>query len=753
MSHARFVHGLTVLLALSTAAWGQLPFEGKTRRVNDPVPATRTEASSAARPAAAEPVSQEIDISADSLEYQTDRQLIVGAGNVVIRDGDDLLQADYVTVDRDTHDVYARGNVVFRRAGTLWQGGELRYNLKSRTGDFGEFQAYMDPFFIRAEDSRRVSTNVYQLQSLTLSTCEGETPDFSVRAREATLTDGTVVRAKGVTINVGNVPILWLPRLNRDLGESRTYWQFMPGYSSRNGAFLRSAYNYRIKPGFKGWTDLDLYSKKGVAFGQGFQWDAHTNTLPYSGSIRAYYIDDQEPFRSESEREREQELVDNERYRIKLKHNQSFGERDFLISELNYVSDPEFLKDFFRNEYISNVQPENRATLTHIGDNFVAALQFNARLNDFYENVNRLPELTLKANRQELGDSGFYYESDNSASYLERVYPDGSSKEDYDAFRVDSSHMIYYPTRHMGFLNFTPRAGYRGTYYSDTFQYDTVTNQVVNTDTNGVVTLDDEVVTTRRSTGADLRNVYELGFETSFKAFRTWDDLLVLSDGDGLRHIAEPYLKHTYIPEPNLLPGQLPQFDSVDEVDKTHTLRIGMRNKLQTRRDGQPVDLVNADVFTDYNLDKDEGEKEFSDFYFDVELRLSKYMPIDFDGAYDSYEGELSRFSLQAAVLADESGALSVDYNYRRDRFNQAGLELKVFPNSRWSFITYARFDMEGEGLQEHSYYLQRHTRCIGYGVGFRQIVKDEEEEKDENIVWVQLWLMAFPDSALQIGG
>lgn len=740
MRQPQLVYGLAFLLAASAAASGQMPFEGAGR------------ASAASETAASTPTSSEIDISADSLEYQAERKLIVGTGNVVIRDGSDLLQADYVTVERDTREIFARGNVVFRRDGTLWQGEELHYNMATRTGDFGEFQAHLDPFYIRAEDSKRVSTNVYQLNSLIVSTCDGETPDLSIRARTATLTDGTVVRAKGATLNIGNVPIFWMPRFNRDLGESRTFWQFMPGFSSRNGAFLRSAYNYRIVPGFLGWTDIDLYSKKGVGLGQGFSWQSETNPLPYSGSIHAYYIDDQKPFRSEGEREREQDLVDNERYRLQLKHNQSFSSRDYMISALNYVSDPEFLKDFYRNEHINNAQPENRATLTHVGDNFVAALQLNARLNDFYENVNRLPELTLKANRQEMGDSGVFYESDNSASYLERVYPEGSTREDYDAFRIDSSHMLYYPTRHLGFLNFTPRAGYRGTYYSSTFAYDTVTNDVVNVDSNGIASVTNDIVTTVRDMGADLRNVYELGFETSFKAFRTWDDLIVLEDGDGLRHVAEPYLRHTYIPEPNLLRENLPQFDAVDRVSETHTLRLGMRNKLQTRRNQEPVDFVYTDVYTDYRLKKEEEENDFSDIFFKVQLRLSDHMPVDIDGAYDAYESELSRLSLQAALIGDETGVLSLDYNYARDRHNQAGAELKLFPNAKWSFVTYARFDMEGEGLQEHSYYVQHRSRCLGYGVGFRQILKDDDDE-DENVVWVQLWLMAFPEAALNIGG
>ena len=31
------------------------------------------------------------------------------------------------------------------------------------------------------------------------------------------------------------------------------------------------------------------------------------------------------------------------------------------------------------------------------------------------------------------------------------------------AVRLDTQHRIYYPTRHFGFLNVTPRVGYQGT--------------------------------------------------------------------------------------------------------------------------------------------------------------------------------------------------------------------------------------------------------------------------------------------------
>lgn len=734
--HNRCLIFLLALLAGVTGASAQLPLEGAGR--NKPAPAERKDP---------------LDIEADSLEYLTERKLIVGTGNVQIREGEDLLRADYLTVQTDTRDVYARGNVVFRRAGTLWQGQELRYNLKTKQGDFGEFQAYVDPFYIRAEDSRRISDREYELKGLTLTTCDDDPPEFSMRASKATLTDGTKVKGKGVMLYFGAVPFFWLPRLDRDLAGNRSYFQFVPGYSSRSGAFLLTAYGYRWTRGFKTVTRIDPRSKKGVGVGQDFVWQGTNSTGgSHSGALQAYYLDDQEPFLNDEEKLREQDLVDNQRYRLRLTHNQTFNDRDYMISELNYVSDPEMIKDFFDEEYRDSVQPENRVSMAHRGDQYTAGILLNSRLNDFYENVNRLPELSLDATRQQLGESGLYYESQTRAAWLERVFPEQDNETDYDALRIDSAHMLYYPTRHFGFLNVTPRAGYRGTYYSSTLSTSTITNNLINTDSNGVVSVTNEIKNVVTEEGGDLRNLPELGFETSFKAFRTWDDLLVLDDGDGLRHVAEPYLRHTYIPEPNVLPEELPQFDSVDELNERHDVKIGMRNKLQTKRSGQPVDLVDANVYTFYRIEKEEDEQDFDDVYFDTELRLVRWLPVDFDGRYDTEDGSLRTFNTQASFLMEDDSSLGLEYRYRRDDQNMIALEAVLFPNNRWSFQAYGRWDTEADGLQEYSTLILRKSRCLGYGLGFRQVMGDDDNE-DEYRVWLQLWLLAFPESSIQLGG
>lgn len=724
-----------------------------------------------------------VDIEADSLEYLADRKLIVGTGNVIVREGGDLLQADYVTVKTDTRDVYARGNVLLRRGADVWQGDEMNYNLKTKEGDFGQFNAFVDPIHIRADSSRKMGENEVELKNVLITTCDGEDPDYSLRAREARLVNGERLKAKGVMLYYGAVPVMWMPRLERNLGKHERFWQFVPGFSSRNGAYLLSAYNYPVAKNVRGVTHIDPYSKKGVGLGQDFLWKS-TNNVSWRGAFRSYYIDDQEPFRSDEEREREQELVDNERWRLKLEHNATLSDRDSFFSEVNYVSDPEMIKDFFDEEFRRSVQPENQVALTHRGDNFTAGLLLNKRLNDFFSNVDRLPELTLDAQQQPLGESGLFYQSQNSAAFLDRVFEESSDEEDYDAFRIDSGHLVSYPGKYLGFLTLTPRAGYRATYYSTTIGTETVTNTIVQTDTNGIVSVTNEVTDIRSDLGADLRNVYELGLSASFKAFRAWDDLIVLGDGDGLRHVVEPYAIHTFIPEPNLTPEDLPQFDDVDEVDERHDIRLGLRNKLQTRRPAsysmapltnlygsgvalpdvvseqrpatmpnyRVVDLVDANVYTFYRIEKEEDQEDFTDIFFDVSLRLAQRFPIDFDGRYDAYEGEFRTFNSEIAYIFNDMTSLSAEYRYKRDDQNQYALQAVLFPNARWSFQAYGRWDTENDGLQEQAYFIQRRSRCLGYGLGVRHIPNYDGEDDDYR-VWAQIWILAFPQTQPGIGG
>jgi LPS-assembly protein len=697
-----------------------------------------------AAPAGASSLPQGVDVAADSLEYDADQKVWIASGNVTVSDTGATLQADYMTIQTETQDVLARGHVIYKGEGRTWQGDELRYNLKTRMGDFGPFKAHSPPYYITAEDSKRVSTNQYLLSGVTLTTCAGDKPAFRIRAREATLTDGNKIRAKGVVMHLGPIPIFYLPALKRTLGPHPAFFQTIPGYSDRMGAFILGAYHYPVAEGVRGVTHLDLRSKRGVGVGQDLTWKSTNDT--FSGDAQVYYANDQEPLEGPESEGRTEDNVDSDRYRLRLSHSQAFTPRDYLLANVDYLSDAYVEQDFFDEDFRDQVQPENRLTLTHRADKFTAAIQVNKRLNDFYENVDRVPELTLDVPTMRLGQTPAYYQSENSVAQLERVFPDGSKGVDYDSGRFDTAHQVSLPTRHFGFLNFIPRAGYRATYYSTTYEQGTETVTSFTTNDTGAVSAVTRTNRVALDVGSDTRSLFELGFENSLKGFKTWDDLLVLNGGDGLRHVAEPYLNYTYVPEPNLRPFELPQFDDIDRLDRRNDVQLGMRNKLQTRRSGRTVDLVDADIYTYYRFDPEETEEDFSDIIFDTELRLSDRFPIDFDGAFDTYEGEFSQFSTQMAYVMTDQSTASLEYRYRRDDQDLISGELVLFPNSKWSVRGYWRYDFELSELEEQTYFLQTRNSCMGYGLGFKQVDEDSQ-------IWLQIWVLAFPGGQIKLGG
>ena len=687
-----------------------------------------------------------VDVKADEMEYEADQKLMTARGHVVVTRGQDVLKADYITVRTDTQDAHAVGNVIFNHDGNVWKGDELSYNFKTRSGDFGQFNAHLPPFYVTSADSKRTTADEFILHNATITTCDGDRPDVYIKAREARVIQQKKIVARGVVFYVGAVPVFYVPKWTKEIHDDKTDIDFVPGYGSRVGAFLLTAYNYHMDCGVKSSTHLDYRSSRGVGVGQDFSWG--DPKMDYRGELKTYYANDDSPMekRDDEEKENLEGLVDSDRYRVRLSDVHNLSDRDYATTELNYLSDPAVLEDFFDDEYRHNVQPENRVTLVHRADKFTAGLELNTRLNDFYSNVDRLPEVTFDVPRMQLGESPLYYESENSASFLKKEYADGEDEEDYEAFRIDSSHKVFYPTKHFGFLNVIPRVGYRATYYSKTYEYSTVTNLATVTDTNGVKSTTNEVVTLADELGADVRNLYELGFESSFKSFGVLNNDWLSRDDQGLRHVVEPYMDYTYIPEPNLTPDQLPQFDDIDELDKRNDVLLGVRNKLQTKRRGAVHDLVDFNVWSTYYVEQPEDvSNEFSDVYFKTQLRLADWLPIDFKGAYDQYEGNIDEFDTQVAVVWPDQTRLSVDYRYANGDYDQLAGELTLFPNRMWSFNAYGRYSFEESLLEEQSYFIQHTGRCLGWGVGFKEIDDDLQ-------VWFRLWLTAFPKSNVALG-
>ncbi len=731
--------GCTVAcLIWATATWAQQPVVAP--KASPPM------ASSAA-------LSGLIDIQADDLSYDAARRLVIAKGNVKVTRGTDSVSADYAEIDTATEQVSARGNISIAYLGNTWKGNEATYNFKTGQGDFGTFSAHAPPYYLSATGSRRLSPDMMELEGVQLTTCDPEHQEYSIRASSATLENNKILRAKNVRFHLGPVPFFWFPYVRANV-DAFANFEFTPGASSDMGLFLLTAYNQPINDIFSTHTHVDIREKRGLGVGEDLSWKDPEGS-EYVGKLRLYYADDQNPWHDDEQQLERESLIDNDRYWVHVEDRHNLTDRDYLISELNFVSDPWILSDFFDDEYQSSVQPENRVTLSHRGDLYTAGLGLNMRFNDFYENVNRLPEVFFNVNRQQILDTPFYYESENTLSYLDHLFPEESDTEHVDAFRLDSAHMVYWPTRQFGFLSLIPRAGYRGTYYSKTLESSWVTNVVAVTNELGVVVGTSNVVEEFvREGSAVWRNLPELGAETSFKAFgELYNGATGIEEDEDLRHIAEPYANYTLRFEPNALPEDLFQFDSIDQLDKRNDLTLGLRNYLQTKRNSSPHDLVFVDVFTTLLIDPDEDEDALGDVGFKSELRPFSWLSWDFDGAYDTQESNVRTFNTQAELKNADIFTFGVDYRYARDARDKVAGDLTLLPEQKWSFRVYGRMDIEESFVEEHSYYVIHRTRCLGIGLGVRIRPEEAADGDDNYTVWFRIWPLAFPGFSSSLGG
>ncbi|MFO1490240.1 MAG: LPS assembly protein LptD [Kiritimatiellia bacterium] len=709
---------------------------------------------------------EELVIKADNSEYNDKTKEMILRGHVVLSQNGQTLSCDDARYNSATQEAVATGNVVFEREGEVWRGARLTYNFATAQGDFGLVQAYIAPYHIDALRSKRIDEGHYQLEDVTITTCDPAKPEFYVHADSADVFSERIVRVKNAVSWLNGVPVLWLPSYTIDPEREATHFDVIPGYSSRDGAFVLTAYTFPVAEEVDTTLHLDYRANRGVAGGADLSWKDREEGL-YSGKAQTYYASDDKPYRNaETEERLRKEFVDieQERYRLKLNHFGVLSPVDTLYANAEYLSDPRVVRDFFDDDYRINPEPETRLSYAHNDTYFNAGLELNRQLNaDDFDSMNRQPEAFFNFNRMQIGDSGLYYESQNSAGLLERTYSkksESKGREEYDTERIHTSHRIYYPTRHFDFLNLIPRVGYTGTYYGDTFESRQVNKVTQNVATNGVVTFTTNKVTEVTSAGADIRNLPELGFETSFKAFKViHDDPTTL--GKGLRHVVEPFTDLTYVPEPDLRPAEIYQFDAVDKLDRRNDITVGLRNKFQTKiieEPGQRVwDYVDATVYGVFNYDPQPEEETFQAVGYDVDLRPVTSLRFDSKGEYSPVTSELLRSTTQAAWTSPERSTFSIDHLYRVDRINALQLGYSLWPKAKFSLEGYSRFELEDSTFEEQALFVSWQTACVGYGVGVKWIVGDyiaatDTNEPDDWQVWGTLWLTAMPKSMLQLG-
>ena len=703
-----------------------------------------------------------VDLLADRAEYDWDSNWVTFHGNVVIRSNGNELRGERIRFNTETKSAEATGRVTLLGAnGEMWTGDNLTVDMtnpKAPGVQSSDMVAFYDPYRIEA-GSGGLRNGEYHAEEVVFTTCTNAPGHrhYEVYAHDAVVVPDDDLTAHGAVPYLFGVPFFYWPYFWKDL-HNHYGFRFEPGYRSRWGAYLLTTYKMRLwRADDDNWVDsrthFDMRYKRGLAVGETINW--------YSSSIgdgwaTAYGLSDKY---DKLERDG---VEDKSRYRFRLNHDLPVSESGRVLVQGLYLSDPRVLRDFFEDEHEEMPQPENYVTYTHTSDAYLAGLGANFRLNDFYTQVERLPEAWVNVNQREIASTGFYYESENSAAFLRKVFnEDKNPNADdlaYDAGRLDTFHTLSYPLKIAGFLSVVPAVSWRGTYYSKTREQ-VVSDEITMLEvTNGVgqvfsypVT---NSITTNVESDADFRSIPSFGLETSFKTYGMWED----EQGAPWRHVIEPYANYTYIPEPNLLPEDIYPFDAIDEIDFQHTVRLGVRNRWQTKDPtvgpgGQIVrknvrEFMFVDTYGDVRIEPEEEEETLSALHLDTEFRPATWFRFRNEITYDNDESEVSRIT-SLLQLNHPRIRSTAEYVYRVDSNSLIMGEVAWKATSLLEFCGFGRYDFEDGMVEKVGGYLQFNYDCIGIrflGAVYPGYTRsDGIREEDDYRFTVSIWENHFP--------
>ena len=677
---------------------------------------------------------ESLEFSADVIEANERTGLLTLNGNAKVKTESHDLTADLASLNRESGEVEARGNVVIQQAGLgMWAGDFITYNYKTGKGLARGSVFRSDMFTVHAQEMTRAEDGRYRAHDVAITTCTNAPGHWHWHVTgDASFKDNESISVYNVVPHLFGIPFAYLPYWYRSL-DGEYGLRLVPGYTSRWGAFVLGTYAFNVYSGERAEgvkldsiTHLDYRTLRGVGAGETLRWDAKRLG---AGELGFYHLWDERPTKQQKDANWMSSIPHN-RYRVRLEHTADLTMQDQLIVQGLYVSDSQLQHDFFERDNREASIPVNIASLEHRELSWSTGVLASGPLNDFYSGVARLPEAWLNIVPQALWGTGFIYEGQTRAGYLDRsaAYYDRARDPifsyypgpwaDYETVRASTAHRVTYPFKLFDALSVVPRVGYQGSYYTSSYR-------------------DDDV----------FRHTVDVGATVSMRATGDW--------GNGWRHTLEPYVDYSWQPAywNAGRDGKLYLFDRIERsfewqdqfgMDGVwlpynwHGFRPGVRNVIQSRGNasGRPRTLFDWDVYGAVQLDSPDGDVAPNVVADGLCLVGSKVLfhPIESlsfraVGEWDAKRESMAYVDLGAYYRMDEHFSVGGGYLKR----NHDLYDFDISPvakwnnvdndvlyggfvhdiNANWTWSLYARYDLDDHSLDEIGGYVQYGLDCI----------------------------------------
>ena len=524
---------------------------------------------------------KEISIHGDTEEKQQDTYRV--RGHVLVTSEEVRLTADEASVDAESGDVIARGNVVFDDVTSHITTDEVHYNFRTKKGWFSNAAGYVhargapgarvlrteNPFYLSGQRVERLDEDTYEVVHGRLTSCPCAKEGWLLSVGRARVREGDKAVAHDAVFRFFGVPIFYFPFLVDSLArEPRQTGFLLPhiGNSTQKGYIVGEGFFWAINPSTDLMLGLEDYSKRGVAERGQFRIRPGPNadfTVDYFGLNDKYSASTLTLDRATQTYQKIRLNAPGESIRAVGKDD-DIGGGFRAVAAVDYVNTMAFRLTWSTN-YSEAVSSEALQT-GFISKNW-STYSFNVsaeRYEDFLSTqavpgnaviIRHLPSFQFGSEDRQLGDSPVYFSLQTSADAVGRTAPGLTLPLLED--RLDFHPQFLLRSKEFWNFHFTPMLGFRATRYG-----------VSLTPNRGA---EDRLLA---EIGADLRPP---SLEKVFS--RTYH-------GHRFKHVVEPDVQYHLVrahDSESVL--DIVRFDALDIFTETNEIEYSLTNTLMARRD------------------------------------------------------------------------------------------------------------------------------------------------------------------------
>ena len=622
-------------------------------------------------------------LHADHVQYSDKESKSIATGNVVIYDDEYTMHAP-LSAEYRTDNETAVGNDV-----TYW------YAPSHGNGT--------------ADQARKVSEEIIELDNGTYSTCTFTARSWELRGKDVSINRKTgIVTGRNVTTRFKGVPVFYSPYMSFSLTGERKTGFVTPTWSrsSSSGFSVQTPWYWNIAPNRDALVTPRYFTKRGTELGLQTRYlDKH-----YAGQMNLRAIDDSE--------------YNDGRYYLNLSHKQRFTQAWSTDLLFNKASDDTYFEDLGDTLGASSLQRlERRGDLNYNAQHFSGNWNGRLRYQDFQivdKNHNSIDDpYTIRPQLQINNRFGL-------PGNLEFISRSEWTSFDHDS-KVDGerSHFQMELSRTWASAAYSVKPAMRLMHT----RYDLNNNLGDDTPDRSLpsFSLDAKALFERPLGGLAYRQTLEPRLFYLNTPKRSQDDIPVFDTGE--HQFTFPQIFRT-----NRLPN-------VDRIADANQLTAALTSRLFAQDSGR--ELMRASIgqifyFRDLEVTKDKNTAEVDENTSNVAAELSvtpsRSIRAVASAIYDTYEDQFDRSNLSLNYTSERNIILNLAHRYRRLDYSQSDLSVIVPISSEWRAVGRWNYDLKDEQDIDLLAGLEYDTCCWKIRVVGRRYTNDSEGDYNKSI-------------------